>query len=103
LARLCVSLADTKHTISSTPAPSARFRTSRIGYERRDARLLTAAQRGEYFVRIRELRHRARAHERRRLDLPHTGSDERVDDLRLYRSGNLRGLRLGSRRACPLR
>ena len=69
-ARLCVSLADTKQTISSTPAPERALRAARVRHERRrGGRPLRRASAREHVVRVGQLRHRARAHERRRLDV----------------------------------
>ena len=91
---LCVSLADTKHTISSTPAPSARSAPRALGTSAARCASARRAHAREHLVRVGELRHRARADERRRLDVPHAGGDQRVDDLGLDGGRDEHGLGL---------
>jgi hypothetical protein len=56
LAWLCVSLAETKHTISSTPAASARSAPRALGASAA-MRIGAAAHAHQHLVRIGELRH----------------------------------------------
>ena len=94
LAWLCVSLAETKHTISSTPAPSARSAPRALGASAAMWASARGACSAQHLVRIGELRHRARADERRRLDVAHAGGDQGIDDLGLDLGRNEVGLGL---------
>jgi hypothetical protein len=61
------------------------FGAARVRYEGGDVGFRAPRQTRQHLVRVGELRHCARAHERRGLDAAHAGGDHRVDDLRLDR------------------